>query len=160
MSEEQDKLIEMYEDEIKANPTDAIVDDILWKIKKTTVELCELRKRRDDARDFYEKKEWKIKERLEKLSQIVENYIRNTDRKTVDTPNGIARLRSVKKIRWDNVMDDELIRFSLANDIEMLKRPKKSAILTYIKQTGDAPEWFEEYTDTSFSYQIKENEDE
>ena len=159
MKETQDELIETYEEDMKVRPTDAVVDDILWRIKKISADVDKIQRRRNDAREFYDKKEIVLNERIDRLSQIVEDYVRNSDRKTVDTPNGTARLRSVSKIRWDKVMEEELISFSLKNDIEISKRPQKTAIVNYIKNTGDAPEWFEEYTEKSFSYQIKVDKD-
>ena len=155
--EEHDDLIQMYEDEMTANPTDAVVDDILYKLTKMDRELHNMNTRVKDSVEFYNTKIDKIKTRMKKLSGIMEYYIRNEkDRKTVETPNGVVRLRTTKRIDWGRATDEELISFSLENEIDMKEtvKPIKKAITENIKSTGDAPDWFEENEETNFTYKL------
>ena len=157
MTEENDELIQMYEDEITSNPTDAVVDDILYKLTKMDREMRDMEMRKQDSVDFYKKRIDRINDRMLRLSGVVEYYIRNeTNRKTVETPNGVVRLRTTKKISWEKATDEELISFSLENEIDVKEtvKPIRKAITEYIKSTGDAPDWFEESDETNFTYKL------
>ena len=155
-------ISDMYNDELKANPSDAVVDDIMWKIKSVNKDIDTLNVRKAESMEFYDAKIDKKKEELSKLIGVIENYIRNIidGRKTIEVPNGVMRLRTTRKIDWNKATEEELIGFSLENEIDLKEtiKPIKKAISSYIKSTGDAPDWFEEVEETKFSYQLNKSE--
>lgn len=165
MSEENQKAFDsnfteeqMYEDELIANPTDAVVDDIMWKLKAVTNEIKDIKARKQDSISFYDAKIEKKMESINRMEGVIENYVRSSERKTVEVPNGIMRVRTIKKIAWDRATDEELISFSLENNIDVKNtiKPVRKAIKDYIKSTGDAPDWFEETEEGYFSYKLSE----
>ena len=78
-------------------------------------------------------------------------------KKTVKTPNGTLKMTT--RTRKEFGEDLDLIKFSYDNQIPTLvtERPNKKAIASYIKETGNSPQGYNEKTETTFSLKTNNN---
>ena len=155
-----DKILDKYDINdvnIEENPeTHLRADRILYVINKVKSEVNELNQLRDESIEFYNNEIDKKSKNINYLEGMLEYFIDNEGKKTINLPNGTLKMRTTKNFKYPD--HDILLEFCKERDIPVVvtEKPNLSVVKKYIKTTGESPEGMEILEVTSFSYTTKE----
>ena len=132
-------------------------DRLLRAIQKSDAEIKDYKIQQENSNEFYNRKIKKIEESVKYIRGILQQFLSNSDKKTLSLPNGTLRQRNIKKFHWD-VDDSILVDFCHENKVPIIvnTKPDKKELKKYIIKTGDTPQgvYIEEIE--SFTYKTNE----
>ena len=143
---------------------DIHADQLMWKEGSLNSQIDALKEKQEESIEFYNRRIESVNKQIDRRSYILEQWIRlkNSNSlgsvKTVSVPNGTVRLTTRTKRIFPS--DETLISFCEKNGIANRKYTKpapKKDIVNFIKDTGDAPDGYEEQEQQSFSYKVNKN---
>lgn len=105
--------------------------------------------------EFWNNKTESVKKSMIWIDEHIKHYIKNSNKKTLDLPNGIIRKRVTQTCEYPT--NDIMLEFAKKNHIQYIitEKPNKKNILKYIKETGEIPEGFKSFDKTSITINSK-----
>tara|TARA_R100000458_G_C8270443_1_gene245205 strand:- start:1034 stop:1567 length:534 start_codon:yes stop_codon:yes gene_type:complete len=133
-------------DEKEIVADDKNVEKILYSYQFVEGNIDRLKERREASLEFYDQEIKKAEKNLEYKRNILRSYLESNGQKTMKFSNGTVSVRkSTKHIHSGS--EKKLIEWCEENDknnefglIKEVRKPSKSAIIKFVKDTGFTPE--------------------
>ena len=134
------------DDENKIVADDRNVEKILHSYQFIEKTIRRLKERKEASAEFYDNEIKKAEKNLEYKNSILRSYLESNGQKTMKFSNGnISVRKSTRHIHSGS--ENKLIQWCEENDkknefelIKKTKKPSKSAIIKFIKDTGFTPD--------------------
>ena len=141
--------------------TDENVEKILYACESVARKVVALEERKRASIDFYDDEIEKVKDNLKYKHNILRSYLESNKQKTMKFPNGTISVRkSTKHVYSGN--DEKLLKWCEKNDkknefglVKETKKPSKSAIIKFVKDTGFTPDDWDIVEKSSFKVKTK-----
>jgi hypothetical protein len=133
------------------------VERVLYSYRSLERQVDELNERKNASIDFYDLEIKKIENNMNYKSNVLRSFVEVNNQKTMKFPNGTMSIRKSTKhvhsgsekklIEWCEKADKNN-EFGLVKEI---RRPSKSAIIKFIKDTGFSPDDWDIIEKSSFN---------
>tara|TARA_R100000234_G_scaffold30069_4_gene17584 strand:- start:10344 stop:10868 length:525 start_codon:yes stop_codon:yes gene_type:complete len=152
---EDDYFADINDEEVVV-ATDENVEKILYSCESQARKIVTLEERRDASINFYNEEIEKVKDNLKYKHSILRSYLESNKQKTMKFPNGTISVRKSTKHVYSG-SDEKLLKWCEKNDknnefglVKKTKKPSKSAIIKFVKDTGFTPDDWDIVEKTSF----------
>jgi len=150
---ELDEELEINADEMKDVIVEQAIqaDQLLRKLGYLEDDIARMESEQLRTIQFYQDKIQKIGKKVALVESYLFNYAKSVEDKTIELPFGVLRKRKSTNKLWPT--DEVLVAFSKKNQIpvKLKETPIKNELTSYIKETGEVPDGYEESEKTSIT---------
>jgi len=137
--------------------TNENVEKVIYSYRSLERQVKELAERKNASIEFYNGEMAKVEKNMDYKSNVLRSFVEGNNKKTMKFPNGTMSIRkSTKHIHSGS--EKKLIEWCEKTDkgdqfglVKETKRPSKSAIIKFIKDTGFSPDDWDIVEKSSFT---------